>query len=108
MPARSVAFVLVISALAGSTEAVAAHAAGCGSLTFHSGSGTAKETSITASGVSCTYATKVFLPKAAQATPAAAAFFATWKISSHPVSGGLTEYVCRKGDETITYRVKTP
>ncbi len=107
-PARILVLGLAASALAASGQAVAAHAANCGSLTFHSGSRTAKETSITASGVSCAYATKVFLPKAAEATPAAAAFFATWNITSHPVAGGLTEYVCRKGKETITYRVKTP
>lgn len=81
-------------------------ATNCGSLTFHEGKKTATETDISVSGTTCSYATKVFLPKAALATPAAATFFETWKIVAKRLGGGLTQYTSSRGKVTISYRVK--
>ena len=93
---------------AAALSAGATAATGCGSLTFHaSATKSATETDITVAGTTCTYAKKVFLPEAALATPAAAKFFSTWTIKATSLSGGSTEYTCRRGKVTISYRGKT-
>jgi hypothetical protein len=58
-------------ALVAASSAAAANSLGCGSLTLHGAGGkSATETQTTVSGVSCDYATRVFLPDAALATAA--------------------------------------
>lgn len=109
---RSVARPLVLLTMlgvlvaAGAGAAAARTATACGSLTIHEGAKSATESDITADGVTCAYVKTVFLPKAAIASPAAAKFFSAWAIKATRVTGGLTEFTCRHGKETITYRVK--
>jgi hypothetical protein len=99
--------ILAIAALGSAAAANGRSVVACGSLTIHaSPTKSALETDITASGVTCTYVKKVFLPEAAISTPAAARFFAVWTIKARSLGGGVTEYTCRQGQKAISYRVK--